>query len=247
MSQRWKFVLGLALALTLLGPPPTFSAQAPQLPQVRLDTTYTAPTGQQTSVPAGGDLQSALNAAQPGDAIILQAGATYSGNFTLPTKSGSVRRAIMLNSARTAVVDSYVSDLHEAGADSQALAGWNGPGPFKIVNNYLEGAGENVMFGGVDPSITNLVPSDIEIRQNYIFKQPSWRGASWSVKNLLELKNAQRVLIDGNLLENNWANAQNGFGVLFTVRNQAGTAPWSTVRDVTFRNTIVRTTGPAGK
>src|SRR5207244_4240898 len=95
------------------------------------------------------------------------------------------------------------------------------------------------------PSITNLVPSDIEIRQNYIFKQPSWRGASWSVKNLLELKNAQRVLIDGNLLENNWANAQNGFGVLFTVRNQDGTAPWSTVRDVTFSNNIVRHTGAA--
>ena len=59
-----------------------------QLPQVRLDTTYTAPTGRQPSVPAGGDLQSALSSAQP-DAIIPQAGATYSGNFTLPTKSGN--------------------------------------------------------------------------------------------------------------------------------------------------------------
>ena len=77
-----------------------------------------------------------------------------------------------MNSARTAVVDSYLSNLHEVGADSQAIAGWNGPGPFKIVNNYLEGAGENVMFGGADPRIPNLVPSDIEIR-----KQPSLQAA----------------------------------------------------------------------
>ena len=44
------------------------------------------------------------------------------------------------------------------------------PYPFKIVNNYLEGAGENVMFGGADPRIKNLVPSDIEIRRNHFFK-----------------------------------------------------------------------------
>ena len=30
--------------------------------------------------------------------------------------------------------------------------GWNGPGPFLIENNYLEAAGENIMFGGNDPS-----------------------------------------------------------------------------------------------
>src|SRR4029079_7326025 len=40
-------------------------------------------------VPAGGDLQSALFNAQPGDTIVLTPGATYTGNFTLPDKGGS--------------------------------------------------------------------------------------------------------------------------------------------------------------
>jgi hypothetical protein len=48
------------------------------------------------------------------------------------------------------------------------------------------------------------------------------------------------VVIDGNLLENNWVDAQNGFAVLFTVRNQEGSAPWSVVEDVKFSNNIVR-------
>ena len=50
-----------------------------------------------------------------------------------------------------AVIDSYLSEAHVVGFDSQAICGVNGPGPFKIVNNYLEGSGENVMFGGADP------------------------------------------------------------------------------------------------
>ena len=41
------------------------------------------------SVAAGGDLQAALNAAKPGDTIVLQAGATFTGNFTLPAKGGT--------------------------------------------------------------------------------------------------------------------------------------------------------------
>ena len=42
-----------------------------------------------TTVPAGGDLQEAIDNAKPGDLIVLQAGATYRGNFTLPVKTGS--------------------------------------------------------------------------------------------------------------------------------------------------------------
>jgi hypothetical protein len=41
------------------------------------------------TVNSGGSLQNALNAAQPGDTIRLQAGATFTGNFTLPAKSGT--------------------------------------------------------------------------------------------------------------------------------------------------------------
>jgi hypothetical protein len=145
-----------------------------------------------------------------------------------------VKRCIALNSASTVISNSYVSDCKVSGQDAQAIAGWNGPGPFTITNNYLEGAGENVLFGGADPSIPNLVPSDIQIRDNLISKPPAWRQERWQVKNLLELKNARRVTISGNVLENNWEAAQSGFAVLFTVRNQDGGCRWCRVEDVTF-------------
>jgi len=50
-------------------------------------------------------------------------------------------------------------------------------------------------------------------------------------------------LIEGNILEYAWPHAQNGFAVLFTVRNQHGDVPWATVRDVTFRSNLVRHVG----
>jgi hypothetical protein len=157
------------------------------------------------------------------------------------------RRGIALNARNVAIVDSHFADFKEVGADSQAIAGWNGPGPFRIANNYLEGAGENVMFGGADPRIANLVPSDIEIVGNVFAKPLEWKaddrrfnGVAWTVKNLFELKNARRVLISGNLFEYNWPHAQNGFAILFTVRNQDGGAPWSVVEDVMFRDNVVR-------
>lgn len=157
------------------------------------------------------------------------------------------RRGIALNARYAAVIDSYLSDFKEIGADSQAILAWNGPGPFKIVDNYLEASGENIMFGGQDPDIQGLVPSDIEIRGNHFAKpltwkidDPTYQGTPWSVKNLFELKNAGRVLVDGNLFEYNWAQSQNGFSILFTVRDQDGTAPWSVVKDVTFTNNVIR-------
>ena len=157
------------------------------------------------------------------------------------------RRGIALNGRNISVLDSRLSDFKEIGADSQALAGWSGAGPFTIVNNYLEGAGENLMFGGADPSIGGLVPSDILVRHNHFFKpltwktdDPSYAGTHWSVKNLFELKNARRVLVEGNVFEQNWADAQSGFSILFTVRNQDGTAPWSQVDDVVFQDNILR-------
>src|SRR5947209_15906566 len=126
-----------------------------------------------------------------------------------------LKRGIALNSGETSIINSYLSDFKNTGQDTQALCGWNGPGPFHIINNHLEAAGENVLFGGATAQIPNLVPSDIEIRHNHFYKPLSWKlddasyaGQHWSVKNLLELKNAQRVIVDGNTLENNWYDGQ---------------------------------------
>jgi hypothetical protein len=161
--------------------------------------------------------------------------------------TGDVTRGVALNSARTAVIDSYVSNCHGVGFDTQAICGWNGPGPFKIVNDYLEGAAECFMLGGSDPRISGLVPSDVEFRRNTLSKPLSWKvgdpsyaGVHWSIKNLFELKNARRVLIDGNVMEYAWIDGQTGIAVQLTPRNQDGAAPWCTVEDVTFTNNTVR-------
>ena len=227
-------------------------------------------------VPAGGNLQQALNDARPGDTILLQEGAEFVGNFVLPLKTGDAwillrsaapdtvlpgagiriqpsqapllarlrspnssaalrtapgahhwdiryiefranqgglgdiiqlgdgssaqnslaqvphhlvlnhvyvhgdplfgqKRGIALNAATVTISDSHISDCKGVGQDTQAIAGWNGPGPYIIENNYLEAAGENVLIGGSDPAIPNLVADNVTVRRNYFSRPMSWR------------------------------------------------------------------------
>jgi len=145
------------------------------------------------------------------------------------------RRGFAVNSAETSILNSHVSGFAGASDETQAIAAWNGPGPFHFVNNYLEGAGEVMLIGGADPSIVNLVPSDVEIRRNY-FRKPKQRSKQATVKGTLELKNARRVNIEGNLIESEILTT----AIVLTVRNQNGKAPWSTIEDVAVQNNIVR-------
>jgi hypothetical protein len=293
------------------------------------------------TVNAGGDLQAAIYAAKPGDTIFIQAGATFTGSYTLPAKGGTAyitirsaaldsvlpgpgqrmtpayasalpkirattsaafrtaagasywklqfleilpssstggadlvsfgsggtsqssltniphhlvvdrvylhgdpaygqRRGVALNSGEAQIVNSYFADFKHATNDTQAICGWNGPGPFLIENNYLEGAAENIMFGGSDPYVPNLIPSNITIRRNLIAKPTAWMTQNWNVKNLIELKNAANVVIDANTLEHSWLASQQGYAFAFTPRNQSNTAPWSQVRDVVVSNNVIR-------
>ena len=229
------------------------------------------------SVPSGGNLQAALDAAQPGDTILLAAGATYVGNFRLPVHGGTAyvtirtggnesllpgpgvritpahaphlaklrspntspalatragaaywrvmlvelmpnrdgyydivtlgdgssaqnslslvphhlvldrvyihgdaldgqKRGIGLNSGDTTIVNSHISDIKAVGQDSQAIAGANGPGPYRIENNYLEAAGNVFILGGDDPKIAGLVPSDLLFRGNTVTRPLAWRS-----------------------------------------------------------------------
>jgi hypothetical protein len=158
----------------------------------------------------------------------------------------------------TAVVDSYFSDFHcisgtGACTDAHAVGGGVGAtqdGPFKIQNNFLEASGEAVLFGG---GAATFSPSDIQILNNHFWKPWQWmpgnpnfiggaNGNPFVVRNHLELKNAVRVLIDSNLMENVWGGfSQAGYGILLTPRNQysvrtgAFLCPLCQVTDVTIR------------
>ena len=152
-----------------------------------------------------------------------------------------------LDSKSSSIIDSYISEIHVVGQDSQAIAGAWGPGPYKIVNNYLEASTENVIFGGDDPRVVNLIPSDIEFRGNYVYKprkwkigDPTYQGTHWLVKNLFELKNSKRVLVQGNIFDGSWVDGQSGYAIVITSRNQEGRCPWCVVQDVNFSNNIVR-------
>src|SRR6266480_3766393 len=81
------FLLGPALLS--LWPASGEAAQLPTLPQAFIDSTYSPPSGNTIVVNAGGNLQTAINNALPGDTIVLQAGATFTGPFMLPNKVGS--------------------------------------------------------------------------------------------------------------------------------------------------------------
>lgn len=154
--------------------------------------------------------------------------------------ASSFQRGLSLNSSDTEVTRCYFSEIHGIGMDSQAIASWNTPGRNKIIDNYLEAAAENIMLGGSDPASAEFIPSDYQILRNHVFKPLIWKGKGWVIKNLFEIKNGQRILIDGNRFENNWGGeGQSGIAILFTVRNQEGSAPYSIIDGVTFTNNIV--------
>jgi len=88
-----------------------------------------------------------------------------------------MKRGIALDCRDAEVRDSYISDIMSL-ADAQAIAVFNGAGPFTIVNNYLEASGGNVLFGGADPKTPSLVPTNITIRRNHFLKPLAWRNAA---------------------------------------------------------------------
>lgn len=131
----------------------------------------------------------------------------------------------------------------------------------KIVNNFMEGAGESTIILGGGQS--NTTPSNIEFRLNTGFKPLQWNPADPSynggvsghplvVKGGFELKNAQLFLYEGNTLINDWGGfSQEGQAILLTPKNQSlGTGsvcPNCFVADVTIRYSRVNTATSIGQ
>lgn len=162
-----------------------------------------------------------------------------------------LRRGVAMNCARCAVVNSWIDQIHEVGADTQAIGGWDSTGPWLVDNNYLSAAAENVLVGGADSNMGQN-ESDLTFTRNYFFKPLSWNpgdagyaGTNWSVKNLLEFKSGVRVLVEGNVFQNDWLAAQSGRAIVINPTD-AGDAnnPWVTTSDIAVEyNRIDNTQG----
>lgn len=154
--------------------------------------------------------------------------------------SAGAKRGIGLHCRNATVEHSHIAGYRRVGQDTQAIGGWNGPGPYVIRNNYLEGAGENVMFGGAAPAIPGMVPRDILLEANTFSKDPAWKAAGYTVKNLLEFKVGERVMVRGNHFENVWQGGQSGYAIMITPQAQDSPNPNYLVASVTIeRNTFV--------
>jgi hypothetical protein len=276
------------------------------------------------NVAAGGNLQTALDSAQPGDTVVLPAGSRFVGQYRFPAKNGMVtltssgtlpsrritpadaplmativstmgmmsidmtdaknwtldgirfeqnpggsgeiigiqrgenivlrrlllnlpspqeqKRFILGNGRNITLTQSYCSGVWRSGQDSQCFVAWDGAGPYTITDNFLEAASENVMFGGADSISPDNIPSDILVENNLFSKRLEWKGQARGVKNIFELKSARRVTVRNNVFERNWIDAQSGSAIVFTPRNQNGTATWSVIEDVLFEYNVVRDT-----
>lgn len=183
----------------------------------------------------------------------------FDRNWFHPAEGKEVAHAVGMpdGAHMVAVVNSYIDGLYciaRTGkcTDATGVGGGKGDDPIstiKIYNNFIESAGENILFGG---SAATQVPTDIEIRRNHLFRPMQWKegepgyvaaasGQAYIVKNNLELKSAIRVLVEANLLENTWGGfSQTGYSVLLTPKSQGGQCAICRVNDVTIRYNRIR-------
>lgn len=153
--------------------------------------------------------------------------------------SQEVQRGIAANGANFVMRRSKVREVHGKNSECQAIAAWNGPGPFTVEDSYLEASHICLLFGGAEARISNLVPRGIKVLRTHFFRPMTWRGV-YPCKNHVEFKNAEDVLLDGCVAENCWVSAQIGFSILLTVRNEDGKNPWAIVKNVRIQNMHVK-------
>lgn len=153
------------------------------------------------------------------------------------------------------VRDCAFLNIHSQSSDGgHAITMGNGDGPALIENNTLQCSGVIVLIGGSDPNVSELIPSDITIRGNLLTRDLLWNrnlygtapiGTGWLVKNNLDIKNSQRVLVEGNIFENSWTDGQGGSLTNYKSVNQGGFAPWCGSTDLVIRRNFYRNANEA--
>lgn len=151
------------------------------------------------------------------------------------------------------VADNYISGWRAVGAEAGAyqVTGYT-LGPQDVVNNYLEGAGENIFFGGGDTVLggTETWPADIYVARNHIYTPSAW-FTSWQRKNPFEIKKGERYTVTANIIDGSWGDdgagpglgAQDGHAITIKNTNQSGGNTNQKSQDITFRYNLIRNCG----
>ncbi|MGH7399888.1 MAG: hypothetical protein ACRELW_20410 [Candidatus Rokuibacteriota bacterium] len=190
-----------------------------------------------------------MEATHPNDNFsyaVIEAGAdrmSFESCYIHGRPTQGMRRCFYTRGNDFQIWDSWVSDAHEVGADSQAIF-FRNCARFHVENCELQGAAENILLGDQGSASACL---DGTIRRNHFFKPLTWLSRlndnapnpqysrqNWSVKNLFEIKWAFRVLFEGNLLENSCGGNQDGTAFLINAGQPGG------VQDVLAVSNIIR-------
>lgn len=152
------------------------------------------------------------------------------------------KRGIATNAHYWTVSNSYIAEFKSDAQDAQGIACWqcsNG----RIVNNYIEGSGENVFFAEMS-TVAGLRPNAIVLERNHLRKPLSWKtamspaGRKWVIKNSFEIKAGSNIRARGNVFENSWVSGQQGTLISFKAGADPRVHP-SVTEDVLFEDNIV--------
>lgn len=173
-------------------------------------------------------------------------------NYIHGRSADNIRRCVLANVYQVVFHSNWISGCHDGGGDSQAILNYNGGREQLIENNYLEAGHEILIWGAADPADSSMVPADITVRRNHFFRPNTWRcltcpggytaGIQWQVKNLIESKNVQRLLIEDNVFQNDWSDAQQ-YAFNFKSENQNCSAPYTQTADLTMRYNLILNVG----
>jgi hypothetical protein len=150
-------------------------------------------------------------------------------------------RGICPHGIDSIIVGCYIDECWEIGRDAQGICGWNGTNGLKILDCYIGGGAQSIMFGGADSSSAIAIPRDILIEGCTLSKSPDWYAVKAQIKCALELKCAINVTVKNCIME--YAGISQGQGaylIVLTPRNQSGKATWSTVQEVRIENCACR-------
>lgn len=160
---------------------------------------------------------------------------------------GSVRRGVLANGPYFKIHDSRITDVHTVGNESAGIGSWTSGRYHEHKRCTIEAGAQAILSGGADPDNANtglLDPSDWFSEEIYAFKPLSWlpvhpdyAGTHWLAKTGNEAKNVRRWVINNSRTRNNWADGQNGFGMLFQGLSDNNTNyDHTTIQDIVVRN-----------